>query len=139
MQVEDLPTLNASLNATAFIFLLLGRRSIKIQKSRLYHKCFMLSAVLTSTLFLISYTIYHTQHPSTPYPHHDWTRPLYFFILLTHIPLAALILPTCVTALWFAYKQSWPSHVRVTRVLWPSWIYVSVTGVLIYLMLYIFS
>ncbi len=136
MDTADLPALNASLNAIAATFLLLGWFAIKQNRARLHMKL-MVAALACSTLFLISYLVYHALHGSTPYQGEGAIRILYFFILLTHIPLAAAVVPASLAAVWFAFRKRYKVHVRITRLLWPAWMYVSITGVLIYLMLYV--
>lgn len=138
MNVEHLPSLNAALNLLAAAFLLQGRRAIK-RDDRRRHRHFMIAALVASAFFLCSYLAYHTLAPGmTRYQGVGWLRGLYFFILATHIPLAALMAPVILVAVALAWKQRFTAHARVTRWLWPVWMYVSVTGVLIYLMLYVF-
>ena len=132
-----LPTLNASLNFIATVFLVLGYRAIK-QGSPKEHKRWMTMAFCASTLFLISYIIYHMTHGATKYEGEGILRGLYFFILLTHTPLATLIVPCIIAALYYAFKGEYAKHVSLTRWLWPTWMYISITGVIIYLMLHIF-
>ena len=93
-------------------------------------------ALLVSAAFLTSYLIYHANVGSTPYPHHDWTRPVYFTILIPHVVLAALMTPFILAAVWYALRGRFDRHVRITRWLWPVWMFVSVSGVVIYWMLY---
>lgn len=137
MSVHDLPAINASLNALAACLLLGGWIAIK-RGRRKVHMRFMIAALAVSTLFLCSYSIYHALHGSTPYQGQGSLRVIYFTILITHIPLAGLVVPFSLLAGWHAYKRRFDRHVRITRWLWPIWIYVSVTGVLIYGMLYLF-
>ena len=133
-----LPTLNASLNAAATVFLLLGWRAIR-RGNVSHHKRYMLGALTASALFLASYLIYHlTVHGVTRYQGEGLWRIIYFTILLTHTPLAALIVPFVLAAVWYAVRGDFIRHTRITRKLLPVWLYVSVTGVLIYLMLYVF-
>lgn len=133
-----LPTLNASLNLTAAVLLLLGWRAIRNKKS-VVHKRFMLTALITSLLFLVSYLTYHlTTVGVTRYEGQGIARIVYFSILLTHTPLAVLIVPFCLAAVYFALRGDFKRHMGITRWLLPVWLYVSVTGVLIYLMLYVF-
>ena len=136
MQTTDLPTLNAALNATAGVFLLLGWMAIKRGGDRTAHIRWMVAALVTSTVFLASYFLYHYAHGSTAYQGEGWLRVVYFFILITHIPLAGLVVPFCLVAVWHAIRGNLDRHVRIVRWLWPVWMYVSVTGVLIYLMLH---
>jgi putative membrane protein len=126
---------NALLNTISLSLLVLGFISIK-GGNRQRHQRFMMSATVTSALFLISYLVYHHHVGSVPYPHHDWTRPLYFFILIPHIVLAAAMTPLILRALWLAYREQYPRHKKLAVWLWPIWIFVSLSGVLVYLMLY---
>jgi uncharacterized membrane protein YozB (DUF420 family) len=135
MTISDLSTLNAVLNAISAILLIIGYRYIKMGKQE-EHKRFMVSALIVSALFLTSYLIYHYYVGSVPYPYHDWTRPVYFIILIPHILFAALMTPFVLIAVWFALKSQFERHKKLVRWVWPVWIYVSVSGVLIYLMLY---
>ncbi len=137
MSIQDLPTINASLNLLSTIFLLLGYINVK-RGNRDTHKRFMVSALVSSAVFLICYLFYHSQVGSVPYPHHDWTRPLYFAVLIPHIILAAVMSPFILIAVWFAFREKFEKHRKIVRWLWPVWMYVSVSGVVIYLMLYIF-
>ncbi len=134
-----LPTINASLNALAGIFLLLGFLAIK-RKDRKWHKIFMLCAFVSSMLFLCAYVYYHaTTRILTHYQGQGINRGIYFFILGTHTPLAVLIVPFIIMAIRYALQGQFDKHTRITRWLYPTWVYVSVTGVLIYLMLYVFK
>jgi uncharacterized membrane protein YozB (DUF420 family) len=137
MGISDLPALNATLNAIATVFLITGYVLIR-RGHRLAHKRCMLGALVTSALFLTSYVIYHLNAGSRPFTGQGTARVVYFTILLTHVPLAAAILPLALTTtargLWSQYDR----HVRIARWTLPLWLYVSVTGVVIYLMLYQF-
>ena len=135
MSFSDLPTLNAILNSISALFLILGFRYIKKGEQQ-SHKKMMISALIVSALFLTSYLIYHYSIPSTPYPHHDWTRPVYFAILIPHIILAAIMGPFIIAAVIFAIKGKFETHKKIVKWIWPVWIFVSVSGVVIYLMLY---
>jgi putative membrane protein len=138
MDVSFLPTINASLNCLAGIFLILGFRAIKSNNQTLHRKM-MISAFSASSLFMVSYLTYHVLTPGvTKYQGEGILRGIYFFILITHSPLAALIVPFAIWALVLALKGKYEQHKKITRLLFPAWLYVSVTGVLIYLMLYIF-
>lgn len=136
MDVRDLPTLNAILNATASVFLLLGFLAIK-RGDRVQHKKWMVIALILSVLFLTSYLIYHYAVGSVPYPHHDWTRPLYFAILIPHVILAALMTPFILMIVRWAFKENFTKHKKLARIVWPVWMFVSVTGVIVYAMLYL--
>ncbi len=138
MNPPFLPTLNASLNALAGILLFCGWIAIK-QGKRELHKKFMIAAFTSSTLFLVSYLYYHfTSAGITRYKGTGLLRTAYFIVLGTHTPLATLIVPFILMALWYAYKGKFDKHVKITRWLYPTWVYVSITGVIVYLMLYIF-
>jgi len=132
-----LPTVNACLNGLAGIFLFLGWRSIK-RGNRVIHQRMMVAALISSALFLCSYLFYHfTIQGITKYQGEGLWRVIYFFILLTHTPLAVIIVPFCITAVIHAMKGRFEKHVRITKWLFPVWMYVSITGVIIYLMLYV--
>ena len=139
MNIGFFPPLNASLNGIAGVILFFGWRAIKAKKTD-EHKRLMLSALLASAVFLGCYLTYHyLKHGIvTHYQKQGILRVIYFFILITHTPLAAAIVPVSLVAVGFALKGNYAAHVKVTRWLFPVWMYVSVTGVLIYLMLYVF-
>ncbi len=139
MSLPLLPTINASLNALAGVFLLLGFIAIKNKNQKL-HSLLMKCAFLSSTLFLCCYLYYHfTSRGISHYQGQGIKRTLYFLILGTHTPLAVLIVPFIIMAIRYALRGEFTKHTRITRWLYPAWLYVSVTGVLIYLMLYVFS
>ncbi len=129
------PTLNAVLNAIAATLLVLGWLQIR-KGNEVGHRRFMVGALTVTSLFLISYLIYHWRVGSVPYPFEDWTRIVYFVILVPHVLLAALQVPFILLAVWRAIRKEFDLHKKITRWLWPVWMFVSVTGVLIYLMLY---
>ena len=135
MSVEDLPTLNAILNSISAVLLTLGFVHIK-RGQRERHRKFMLAALVTSVLFLTSYLIYHSQVGSVKYPYYDWTRPVYFAILIPHVILAAVMTPFILIAVWHALHARFEKHRRIVRWLWPVWMFVSVSGVVVYWMLY---
>lgn len=134
-QPTGLASFNAFLNLVATIFLLVGFIKIKAG-NRDSHKKWMLAAFFTSVAFLISYLVYHYQVRAVPYPHHDWTRSLYFIILIPHIVLAAVMVPFIVLLLKHAVKGDFEKHKKIAKWTWPVWIYVSASGVVIYYMLY---
>lgn len=138
MDLTYFPLFNASLNGLAGIFLLAGWRAIKNKQQQLHIKC-MIGALIASTLFLISYVTYHVLKEGhvTRYQGQGIKRAIYFFILGTHTPLAVMIVPFIITAVIYASRKQYDKHTRITKWLMPVWIYVSVTGVLIYLMLYV--
>ena len=137
MTLPVLPTINATLNGCAAVLLFIGWRAIKTGKTDLHRKT-MLAALTASALFLVCYLYYHlTTQGITRYHGIGFMRYLYFSILATHTPLAGLMTPFILAAVWLALKGRFDAHKRITRWLWPVWMYVSVTGVLIYLILYI--
>lgn len=138
MGVEDFPAINATLNGIAALFLLGGWFAIKILKRRDLHKYAMISALVCSAAFLSCYVYYHYHTGHTVYQGQGLIRYVYFGILMTHIPLAVLMVPFILAAVWFALRGRYDRHVKIVRYVWPVWMYVSVTGVLIYLMLYQF-
>ncbi len=132
-----MPTINASLNALAGIFLVLGGWAIR-NKDRARHRVLMLCAFACSSLFLACYLFYHlTSRGISHYQGRGIWRAVYFLVLGTHTPLAALIVPFIIMAVRHALRGEFDKHTRITRWLFPTWIYVSVTGVIVYLMLYI--
>lgn len=137
MTVADLPTLNATLNGVSAVLLSGGYAMIRRRRIAA-HRAFMLAAWVTSMLFLASYTVYHTLSGSRPYSGHGPARAVYFVILITHVVLAATVLPLAVVTLARALGGRYPAHARLARWTLPIWLYVSVTGVVVYLMLYRF-
>ena len=135
MWIENLPAVNAALNAASAVTILLGRRFVKRGNVPAHRAC-MLTAVGLSALFLASYVTYHSVHGVTTFPASGLPKVLYFAILLTHTPLAATLLPLLGTALWHAFHGEIEKHRRVVRWAFPIWLYVSVTGVVIYVMLH---
>ena len=135
ISISDLPAVNATLNATSAVLLLNGYRLIR-QKRIAAHKRSMIAACCASVLFLISYLTYHYFHGSTPFQGQGWVRPVYFSILISHTILAAAIVPLVLITLTRALKERFDAHARIARWTLPIWFYVSVTGVIIYLMLY---
>jgi uncharacterized membrane protein YozB (DUF420 family) len=137
MTIQDLPALNATLNALSAILLTSGYILIRRGRRDLHKRC-MLAALTTSALFLVSYVIYHLNTGSRPFPGQGGIRVVYFVILITHVILAAAILPLALITTARALKDQFGRHVRIARWTLPLWLYVSVTGVVIYLMLYQF-
>ena len=130
-----LPALNATLNAIAAVLLTAGWINIR-RRNIAAHRACMLAAFGASTLFLVSYVIYHARAASVPFTGQGWIRPVYFSILITHIVLAAVIVPLALTTIYRALRGELWRHKRIARVTLPIWLYVSVTGVLVYLMLH---
>jgi uncharacterized membrane protein YozB (DUF420 family) len=135
VSVTDLPALNATLNAIAAVLLIVGYRLIRGGR-REAHRRAMLAAFATSTLFLISYVVYHANAGSRPFPGQGPIRIVYFAILITHVILAAAIVPLVLITLVHGLRERFDRHRRIARWTLPLWLYVSVTGVLVYLMLY---
>ena len=135
LQITDLPAVNASLNAIAAVLLVSGYAMIR-QRRIQAHRRFMLAAFATSALFLVSYVIYHANIGSKPFSGRGPIRVVYFSILFTHVVLAAAILPLAIITLTRALRERFDRHVPIARWTLPIWLYVSVTGVIVYLMLY---
>jgi len=134
LDVSGLPLVNASLNLVTTVLLILGLFLI-LNKKRALHKNVMLTSFGTSAAFLVSYIIYHW-FKSGPKKYIGEYPEIYFFILITHIILAAIIIPLALITLYRGWTNSLPKHKKIARVTMPIWLYVSVTGVVIYVMLY---
>jgi protein SCO1/2/putative membrane protein len=130
-----LPHLNACLNATSGVLLLAGFYFIRTGRVASHLRC-MTAAIFVSVAFLISYLVYHAQHGSTRFAGQGYVRPVYFTILLTHTVLAAVIVPLVAVTFRRARRGDFARHRRIARWTFPLWLYVSVTGVVVYLMLY---
>ncbi len=135
LSVSDLPLVNALLNSTSAILLFLGHRFMKQGRIQAHRSC-MISVFVVSGLFLTSYLVYHYQHGSEPFQGQGWVRPVYFAILFTHTVLATAIVPMALITLRRGLKRMDNLHRKIARWTYPVWLYVSVTGVVIYLMLY---
>ena len=135
LTMSDLPTVNATLNTISAILLTIGYVCIRTRKPIAHRNC-MIAAFAVSALFLTSYLVYHYHEGSTPFGGEGWIRGVYFAVLIPHIVLAALVLPLALTTLYFAVRQKFTTHRRVAQWTLPIWLYVSVTGVVVYLMLY---
>lgn len=135
MSIADLPALNASLNGLSFVLLSLGILFIK-QGRRDLHKKVMLAALTSSALFLISYLVYHANVLSKPFEGQGPIRYVYFTILVSHIVLAAVIMPLVIMTTTRALRENFTRHRAIAKITFPLWMYVSVTGVVIYVMLY---
>lgn len=134
LRIGLLPPLNALLNGTSAVLLLLGLYCIKTGR-REAHRRFMITALCVSLLFLTSYLTYHFQAGTTRYLGTGWLRPVYFTILTTHTILAVCVPPLAIVTLVRALQQRFDQHRQIARIAFPIWLYVSVTGVVIYLML----
>jgi uncharacterized membrane protein YozB (DUF420 family) len=135
LTVHDLPAVNASLNAIAGVLLLIGYALIRARKIEL-HRRFMIAAFVASSLFLICYVVYHAQVGSVRFTRQGFVRPLYFSILITHVTLAAVVLPLAIVTLSRGLAAKYAVHRKIARWTFPVWLYVSVTGVLVYILLY---
>lgn len=135
MTIQDLPAVNATLNGLAALFLTAGYLLIRAGRQRAHERC-MLAALATSTVFLICYVVYHANVGSRPFGGQGAVRLVYFSILVTHVVLAALIVPLALVTANRGLRNRLDAHVRIARWTLPIWLYVSVTGVVIYLMLY---
>lgn len=135
--IRFLPTLNAILNATSGILILMGFFFIRRKRVQAHRAC-MIAAVCTSILFLISYLVYHYHHGATRFTGTGMVRTLYLVILISHTILAVIIVPFVIITLRRALKGQFARHIKVARWTFPMWVYVSVTGVIVYFMLYHF-
>jgi len=135
MTISDLPALNASLNALSTLFISAGWYLIRRGYWRQHIAC-MITALLTSAAFLTSYLIYHAHAGSVRFTAEGIVRPIYFTILITHVLLAFAILPLVIVTLVPVFRRRWDKHRRLGRWTMPIWLYVSITGVIVYFMLY---
>jgi uncharacterized membrane protein YozB (DUF420 family) len=135
LSVHDLPAVNASLNALSGVLLIVGYALMRARRID-QHRKVMITAFATSSLFLISYVVYHAQVGSVRFTREGFVRPLYFSVLITHVVLAAVVLPLALLTLSRGLKGRYPQHRRIARWTFPIWLYVSVTGVLVYVLLY---
>jgi len=135
VSITDLPAVNACFNTLSTVFLTLGYVFIRRGRKDAHRNC-MIAALCTSTLFLAGYLTYHFNVQGVTRFPDNWFKPIYLGILLTHTLLAAIILPLVLMTVLYAIRGSFEKHKKVARWTWPIWMYVSVTGVLIYLLLY---
>lgn len=136
--IGALPAVNALLNSLSTVFLVAGFIAVR-QKRYAAHIRLMLAALVSSALFLVSYVVYHNFHGDTKFLATGPVRPIYFFILISHIVLSAVVVPLILTSLYLALSGRLATHRRVSRYTFPIWLYVSVTGVLIFVMLKLFQ
>src|SRR5580700_914078 len=136
--VGALPAANASFNSMSALCLVFGYINIR-RGNRVTHKRFMLTATVFSALFLVSYIVYHYFHGDTRFPGRGWIRPVYFFILISHVGLSMVALPLILGSLWFGLRSQFQFHRRIARWTFPIWLYVSVTGVIVYALLQSFT
>lgn len=132
--VFQLPLFHALVNGSTALLLVLSLRAIKSKKVEL-HKRLNLAALSLSALFLISYVIYHSLVPSTSYGGEGFLKYIYFFILITHIALSAVVLPLVLVSFWYGLKNKVVQHKKIVRFAFPIWLYVAVTGVLVYILI----
>lgn len=132
--VDQLPALNALLNSVSTVLIISGFIAIK-QKKYVTHMKLMLTAFVTSSLFLISYLIYHNFVGHTTFPGEGFIRPVYFTILISHIILSAFVVPLVLSSYYFAFSGKFKTHRKVSKWTFPIWLYVSITGVVIYFVL----
>jgi uncharacterized membrane protein YozB (DUF420 family) len=135
VDVHSLPAVNATLNAISGVLLIVGFTLIRARRIE-PHRRVMIAAFSTSSLFLVCYLVYHAQVGSVPFTRQGFVRPLYFTILVTHVTLAAAVLPLAIVTLSRGLKARYTQHRRIARWTFPIWLYVSVTGVLVYVLLY---
>jgi uncharacterized membrane protein YozB (DUF420 family) len=135
LTLHDLPAVNATLNAVSGVLLFAGYLLIRARRIQQHRWC-MTAAFVTSSLFLICYIVYHAQVGSVPFSRQGFVRPLYFSILITHVTLAATVPPLAIITLSRGLKARYPKHRAIARWTLPIWMYVSVTGVLVYVLLY---
>jgi uncharacterized membrane protein YozB (DUF420 family) len=135
VSTSDLPALNAGLNATSGLLLILGFIFIRQKRVTAHRRC-MTAAIGTSGLFLLCYLIYHFFHGSTRFAGVGWARTVYFTILISHTILAVGVLPFILATFYRGLREQFAAHQRVARWTFPVWLYVSLTGVVVYLMLY---
>jgi putative membrane protein len=136
--VAFLPAVNASLNGLSTVFLVVGFAMIRARRV-VAHRRAMMAAFASSSLFLVSYIIYHSLHGDTPFQGQGLIRPVYFAVLISHIVLSAVALPLVFTSFYFSLGGKFAQHKRVSRWTFPLWLYVSVTGVLVFAMLKTFN
>jgi uncharacterized membrane protein YozB (DUF420 family) len=129
------PALNATLNGSSAVLLLIGRWFIGRGKIAI-HRAFMIAALVSSSVFLVSYLYYHAHVGSVHFQGHGWSRPVYFTILISHTILAAVVVPMVIITLSRALRERFDRHRAIARWTFPVWMYVSVTGVVVYVMLY---
>lgn len=135
MSVTDLPAVNATLNAISFVFLVTGYVFIRKGQWRKHRAC-MIAALVMSGLFLASYVVYHLQVGSVPFRKTGWIRTVYFAVLIPHVILAIAMVPFVLVTVSRALSGRFDKHRRIARWTLPVWLYVSITGVIVYVMLY---
>lgn len=132
--VSALPAFNATCNSLSALCLVMGYINIRRRNITVHKRC-MLMATAFSGLFLVSYIVYHFFHGDTLFPGHGWIRPVYFSILISHIGLSMIAMPLILATLWFGLRSEFRFHKRIARWTFPLWLYVSVTGVIVFAIL----
>lgn len=132
---SDLPAVNAILNSISTVFLIAGWISISRDRKRAHATC-MIAALCTSSVFLVGYLVHKYYNGTTRFTDPEWVRPWYFLLLFTHLILAMAIVPLVIKTVYHASRRQWDKHRRIARWTMPIWLYVSVTGVLVYFVLY---
>jgi putative membrane protein len=135
LTVHDLPAVNASLNALSGVLLVAGYLLIRARRIEQHRRC-MIAAFAASSLFLVCYVVYHAQVGSVRFPRQGFVRPLYYSILITHVTLAVVVVPLAIVTLSRGLHARYDRHRAIARWTLPIWLYVSVTGVLVYVLLY---
>ena len=136
MGLSSLPTVNAILNSISLVLLLLGYQAIR-RRNVIRHKRFMVSAFVVSVCFLITYLTYRLLGSDKKFSGQGWIRPVYFFILITHVTLAATVPVLASRTLYLAWRARWDAHRRWAKWTFPIWVYVSITGVVVYFLLFV--
>ncbi len=132
---RTLPAINAALNATSALLIIAGRVAIRRRRAAL-HATLMVAAVVASAIFVVNYVYYHLHHGETLYTGTGWLRPAYFTVLISHVLMSVVAFPLILTSLFLALTRRLTTHRRLSRWTWIAWLYVSVTGVVVYFFLY---
>jgi len=130
-----LPAINAALNATSAVLIIAGRFAIRRRRPRL-HATLMVAAIVSSACFVVNYVYYHLAHGDTLFTGTGWIRPVYFTILISHVLVSVVAFPMILTSLFLALSGRLATHRRVSQITWLAWLYVSVTGVAVFFLLY---
>ena len=134
VEIDFLPLLNATINGTVFFTLIFAIKAIKNGNKELHQKLIYISLIL-STIFLVSYVIHHATHDPASYAGEGFLKYFYYFILISHITLSAIIIPLVLVTLSRALKENFEEHKKIARITFPIWLYVSATGVLVYILI----
>ena len=134
VEIDFLPLLNATINGTVFFALIFAIKAIKNGNKELHQKLIYISLIL-STIFLVSYVIHHATHDPVSYGGEGFLKYFYYFILISHITLSSIIIPLVLVTLSRALKENFEEHKKIARITFPIWLYVSATGVLVYILI----